>query len=76
MEQRRTEQAYWEDTYRFRDTARVVQVAEHPPPRGSAVGASYFAVVLDRTIFHPQGGTYFILIVILYSFFCFLKLIQ
>jgi Ser-tRNA(Ala) deacylase AlaX len=58
MEQRRTEQAYWEDTYRFRDTAHVVQVAEHPPPRGSASGASYFAVVLDRTIFHPQGGIY------------------
>lgn len=34
----------------------MVQVAEHPPPRGSAAGASYFAVVLDRTIFHPQGG--------------------
>eukprot|EP00515_Schizochytrium_aggregatum_P004572 CAMPEP_0202051918 /NCGR_PEP_ID=MMETSP0963-20130614/4921_1 /ASSEMBLY_ACC=CAM_ASM_000494 /TAXON_ID=4773 /ORGANISM="Schizochytrium aggregatum, Strain ATCC28209" /LENGTH=695 /DNA_ID=CAMNT_0048617133 /DNA_START=68 /DNA_END=2155 /DNA_ORIENTATION=+ len=54
-----TELEYWEDTYRFKSEGRVLAVladdreAKEGP---QAVEAPRRIVVLDRTIFYPQGG--------------------
>jgi len=56
--QKRTRPLYWEDTYRFSDKACVLEVHEHPAPRGAPADTHARAVILDRTIFHPQGGNF------------------
>ena len=51
----KTYREYFEETYRFSSTATVIDVL--PAPEGSIPNpADYSVVILDRTIFHPQGG--------------------
>lgn len=45
-----TSQLYWEDTYQFNGDANVLAVNE------SSTDPTKWLIVLDRTIFHPQGG--------------------
>lgn len=47
MESTQTRREYYEDTYRFESDAKVINTGEKD--------AKAF-VVLDKTIFHPQGG--------------------
>lgn len=50
-----TDRLYLEDTYRFSlpGGAHVLRVVSETDPK---TGAARTAVVLDRTLFHPQGG--------------------
>jgi alanyl-tRNA synthetase len=43
-----TEKLYLADTYAFSTDAKVIRVLED--------GDTTLGVVLDRTVFHPQGG--------------------
>ncbi|KAI8323165.1 ThrRS/AlaRS common domain-containing protein [Martensiomyces pterosporus] len=55
-----TKLAYFDDTYKFTGAATVVEVAEcssvADPDLSKAVSKHPFAVVLDETLFYPQGG--------------------
>ena len=43
-----TDLVYWSDTYQFETTAKVVELISLPN--------NDFVLILDRTIFYPQGG--------------------
>ena len=46
----RTEHLYYEDTYLFECTAKVLHISEADADAGTQI------VVTDRTVMHPQGG--------------------
>ena len=54
-----TELKYLEDTYLFEYSAQVVDIIE---------GDEHDQVILDSTIFHPQGGAYFFIVLSLLLF--------
>lgn len=45
---------YLDDTYKLASTANVVKTEELPNPEGK--NHQRFSIVLDKTIFYPQGG--------------------
>jgi Ser-tRNA(Ala) deacylase AlaX len=49
MEANATQQLYWNDTYAFESESKVVRVED--------TGNGGFSVILDSTIFYPQGGS-------------------
>lgn len=48
-----TDKLYFHDSYLFKGEGKIVQVM---PVEGSDPKKKEFAVILDATIFHPQGG--------------------
>jgi len=46
-----TEAVYLEDTYLFETAARIIRITEETQPKHGK-----HCVVVDRTVFHPQGG--------------------
>ena len=48
-----TAHLYYDDTYRFSNPARVVAIEE-----AESNGVKLTALVLDRTVMHPQGGEF------------------
>merc|ERR1712178_427694 len=55
---KRTEHVFLTDTYLFElsNCSLLEVMVEDEPPKGAAKGEVKLTVVLDRTIFHPQGG--------------------
>jgi Ser-tRNA(Ala) deacylase AlaX len=47
----KTTKAYFNDTYCFKQVSKVLDVFAAPEPSNNS-----FIMVLDSTIFHPQGG--------------------
>ena len=47
----KTTKTYFNDTYCFKQTSRILDVFAAPEPTNNS-----FVMVLDSTIFHPQGG--------------------
>ncbi len=47
-----TSLAYWNDTYNFHLVARVQKIVDHADKPDLKV------VILDHTIFYPQGGAF------------------
>lgn len=49
---------YYSDTYKFKSEAKVLYVIRpvHPPNQDPDPKKGLFTIVLDKTIFHPQGG--------------------
>jgi len=66
-----TELQYFTDSYRFESTAKVLGVGTVSPAPSTPQSASH-VVILDQTIFYPQGGTnfslHFLLVLIFPSF--------
>eukprot|EP01114_Cavostelium_apophysatum_P020905 TRINITY_DN7141_c0_g1_i2.p1 TRINITY_DN7141_c0_g1~~TRINITY_DN7141_c0_g1_i2.p1 ORF type:complete len:257 (-),score=43.65 TRINITY_DN7141_c0_g1_i2:8-778(-) len=50
-----TEALYWADSYHFEDDAKVLAV-EHNIVEEKGKRSELIAVILDRTLFYPQGG--------------------